>query len=287
MNGFLFVDKPIGPSSFDIIRKVRRVLAVKKIGHSGTLDPAASGLLILAVGKTTRLLPYLPAEPKTYHFTIQFGSVTDTLDSAGTICEQGKPFPKKATLAESLKLFNGKTLQKPPLYSAIKVKGTRAYKLARQNQNVTLAMREITIHSLQLVTYEEKTGRAQCITECSKGTYIRSLARDIAENAGTIGYASSIRRTAIYNFQVNDALTLDELDTNASASLRPVNEIFAQYPSYCASTTEINNIAHGHDIVTDTSADKDLLFIYNPMQELIAVAKNVSTNKFHPVKVLI
>ncbi len=287
MNGFLFVDKPKGPSSFDIIRIARRALGVKKIGHSGTLDPAATGLLILAVGKATRLLPYLPSEPKAYHFSIQFGSVTDTLDSAGTICEQGKPFPEKAVLVESLKLFHGKILQKPPLYSAVKVDGKRAYKLARQKQDITLAAREIIIHSLKMVNYNEKNGEAQCITECSKGTYIRSLACNIAEKAGTIGYASSIRRTAINDFLVDDAVSVDELDNNIATKLIPVNTIFSEYPSYCASTSEIERISHGHDITTDTSAGNNFLFVYNSMQELIAVTKNISTHRYHPVKVLI
>lgn len=287
MNGFLFVDKPQSLSSFDIIKIARRALSLKKIGHNGTLDPQATGLLVLAVGKATRLLPYLPSEPKTYTFSIQFGKTTDTLDCAGSVIEQGKPFPSAYLLAESLKLFHGNILQKPPQYSAIKINGSRAYKLARQNKTFILPPRGIIIHSLKLLQYNEEKGEAILQTECSKGTYIRSLSRDIAEKVGTVGYAASIRRTAINGFTLKNAIPLESIQQNAQKYLRSINTILAAFPSYAASPMQIQEIAHGQEIVVDTSINNNILFIYNSEQELIAVANKVSSNRYHPTKVFI
>ena len=122
MDSFLCVDKPQGPTSFDIIRIVKRTIGIEKIGHNGTLDPEATGLLVLALGKATRLLPFLQSEPKTYEFSIQFGKMTDTLDSAGSVIEQGGPIPPAKALSESIEAFQGRVIQQPPRYSAIKIK---------------------------------------------------------------------------------------------------------------------------------------------------------------------
>lgn len=287
MNGFLCIDKPKGPSSFDIIRIVRQAIGIKKIGHNGTLDPEATGLLVLALGKTTRLLPYLQSEPKTYEFSVQFGKTTDTLDSVGSITEEGKPIPSVKALAGAVGSFQGRIIQKPPLHSAVKIRGKPAYKLARQNKVFDIPEREVTIHSLQLLRYNKEKGEAFLQAVCSKGTYIRSLARDIALKTGTIGYASSIRRTAAGDFSVQNAATIDNIQKDSRKHIVPVNRAFASFPSYIASPLQINELSHGNAIEVDNNDNSPVLFIYSTEKELIAVAENSSQSKYHPVKVFI
>lgn len=287
MIGFLCVDKPKGLSSFDIIRIVRGGIGIKKVGHNGTLDPEATGLLVLALGKATRLLPFLQSEPKTYEFSIQFGKTTNTLDNAGSVIEQDKPIPSVKVLGESIGAFQGRVLQKPPIHSAIKIKGKPAYRLARQKRVFDIPEREVTIHSLHLLNYNEKKGEAFLKTVCSKGTYIRSLSRDIAQKAGTLGYASSIRRIAIGNFDVQNAATVEDIQKDAQKHLIPINDILASLPSYTASSLQMKEISHGNEIEVDNNNNSTILFIYSPRKELIAVAKNISQSKYHPVKVFI
>jgi tRNA pseudouridine55 synthase len=287
LNGFLCVDKPQGFSSFGIIKLTRKALGIRKIGHSGTLDPNASGLLLIAIGKATRLLPFVPSEPKTYLFTIQFGAVTDTLDSEGDIIEQGKPIPAENSLSEAITSFTGEIKQTPPSFSAIKIKGTPAYKLARENKSVDIPERTVTISSLKLLDYDMKKGEASLEVECSKGTYVRSLARDIAEKAGTVGYASSIRRTAINGTHVKDAATLEDIQQNIKKFIIPVERMLEHFPSYIATSLQIEKISHGNEIKVDKPENSAILFIYDSIKEIIAVAEKVSQNTYHPIKVFL
>ena len=287
MNGFLCIDKPKGPSSFDIIRIIRQATGIQKIGHNGTLDPEATGLLVLALGKATRLLPYLHSEPKTYEFSIQFGKTTDTLDSVGSVTEEGKPIPSVKALADAVESFQGRIIQKPPLHSAVKIKGKPAYKLARQKKIFDMPEREVTIHSLQLLRYNEKKGEAFLQAVCSKGTYVRSLARDIALKMDTIGYASSIRRTAAGDFNVQNSATIDNVQKDSRKHIVPVKRAFASFPSYKASPVQIKDLSHGCEIEVDNSDNSPVLFIYSPEEEIIAVTENSSPSKYHPVKVFI
>lgn len=287
MDGFLYIDKPKGPSSFDIIRIVRPAIGTRKIGHNGTLDPEATGLLILAVGKATRLLPYLQSEPKTYEFSISFGKTTDTLDSVGTVTNEGKPVPSKRALAETLKSFQGGIIQKPPHHSAIKIRGTPAYKLARQKKDFDMPEREVTIHSLQLHSYSKEQRVAYLKVVCSKGTYIRSLARDIAQKACSIGYASSIRRVAAGNFSVQNAVTPEEVQKESLKYIVPVSTAFALFPSYTASQLQLKELSHGNEIEIDSNIKDPVLFIFSAEKDLVAVAEKSTQSKYHPVKVFI
>ena len=194
MDGFLCVNKPQGPSSFKIVAQLRKVLKVKKIGHAGTLDPQASGLLVIAVGSSTRLIQYLPNEPKVYRFGLQFGSQTDTLDNTGSIIADGGSFPPSAQLQAALNRFHGEYLQVPPAFSAKKINGVRAYKMARNGDNPPLKPCKVTIHSLDLIQYDQDKGLAELELSCSGGTYVRALVRDLASELNTYGFASFIRR---------------------------------------------------------------------------------------------
>lgn len=205
VNGFLCIHKPEGPTSFDIIRQLRRQLQIKKMGHAGTLDPLASGLLIVAVGQATRLLSYLPLDDKVYDFRIQFGEERDTGDRAGLATSTGFPFPTEEKVREILSNFEGEITQVPPRYSAIKIAGKRAYERARSGEDFEMKSRAVTIYSLTLTAFDAEMGTADFQVHCSSGTYVRTLACDIARSVKSGGYAASIHRVKVGSFSLKDA----------------------------------------------------------------------------------
>lgn len=220
MHGWLVLDKPFGLGSTQGVSAVKRALrsggyGKAKVGHGGTLDPLASGVLPIAIGEATKLAGRMLDSDKAYVFTIRFGTQTDTLDAEGQVIATSDVRPDAAAIGAILPRFTGAIEQVPPAYSALKVDGQRAYDLARAGEAVTLATRAVTIHSLVLdgVTPNEATLTARV----SKGTYIRSLARDIALALGTVGHVSFLRRTRAGPFALAEAITLDKLDEIAKA----------------------------------------------------------------------
>jgi tRNA pseudouridine55 synthase len=287
--GFLLIDKPCGPSSFSVVAAVRRALATRKTGHAGTLDPGASGLLVLAIGSCTRLLPYLPLEPKVYEFGIRFGYETATLDSEGTVIKSGGRIPHVKEIDDLLSGFIGIQRQTPPQFSAIKVGGRRSYDLARKGETVELAAREIQIHSLRLLGFDEHEGIAALEVTCSGGTYVRSLARDIALKLGTFGYASSIRRISAGRFSVDRALTFDKV-AEAEHSLIKAREVLIDQPGITLNDAQMARLATGSDVLCEQlSEDKlpELLFAYDNSDGLAAVLKQVDGKRYHPEKVFL
>jgi len=282
VNGFLCVNKPIGPSSFQIVNQLRRILHIKKIGHAGTLDPEASGLLVIAIGTATRLLQYLPTEPKMYEFVIKFGSITDTLDREGTITDSGKPIPDLSTIEQVLPSFTGRISQIPPSYSALLVNGVRAYQLARSGKAVEMQPRDIDIHRMTLKHFDRENGEAYLCVECSGGTYVRSLARDIAEKCGTIGFASSIHRTAIGLFSLDQALPCESLE-NAAKHILPFDKVFTE--NICLiSDIQRECLLYGRDFAIPGSAQDTLYAFHN--NELMAVLKHKGDSVYHPSTVI-
>jgi len=268
-----------------MIRSLRRATGIRTIGHNGTLDPEASGLLVLALGNATRVLPYLASEPKVYEFTIRFGATTDTLDSAGTVTAENGAIPSLEQLRDAIPHFTGTITQTPPHYSALKINGKRAYSLARQKKSFTVPAREITIHSLRLESYDPQKPEAYLYTECSGGTYIRSLCRDIAEKAGSLGYAASIRRTAIGSFHIDTAVTVDAVKEDLPKHLIPANTLLSRYPSYHATPSQLKGISHGNPITVSGLDGENLVFVYDEAQQLAAITERISLNTYHPIKV--
>jgi tRNA pseudouridine55 synthase len=207
-SAFILIDKPPGITSFKALNAIKKQLSTKRVGHAGTLDMAASGLVVAAVGKCTRLLPYVEAQEKVYSFNLHLGILTDTLEPTGTVIRKDNlmQLPSPEQLNAVLQTFIGETEQVPPAYSAIKINGKRASDLALKGQEVELKPRKITIYELEIVPCSmprNHTYQLRC--KCSKGTYIRSLARDIAEKLGTYGVAGNIRRLAIGNISVEQS----------------------------------------------------------------------------------
>ena len=216
MHGWLVIDKPVGPGSTEIVSAVKRALRVGgypkvKVGHGGTLDPLASGVLPVALGEGTKLAGRLLDSDKVYAFTIRFGAETDTLDAEGRVIATSDVRPDPAEVAAALTRFTGAIRQTPPAYSALKVDGKRAYDLVRAGEEVTLAEREVTIRSLSLAPDPSGEDEATLVARVSKGTYIRSLARDIARALGTVGHVTMLRRLKAGPFDLAPAISLDKL----------------------------------------------------------------------------
>ena len=235
--GVLLVDKPVGITSFDVIRKLRKITGIKKIGHTGTLDPFATGLLPICIGKATRIAKKLSASDKEYTVTMQFGIKTDTGDTEGKNIEQQETpeFPKEIIdniISEILVIEH----QTPPHYSAVKVNGKRAYELARENKEISLQPRPIKIYEFELISYDHPMLKYRTIV--SKGTYIRVLSETIAEKLGTIGSTIELRRSKIGNLDVKNSIRLEDItEQNWQQNMLSLPEIFQDFPKI-----EINEI---------------------------------------------
>ncbi len=212
----LLVDKPAGMTSHDVVQQVRRIYGERSIGHLGTLDPFATGLLILLLGRATRLANFLEIEPKVYDATIQFGTETDTDDSTGSAVRTAE-IPAREAIHAAIRSLTGAITQRPPSYSAKSVDGTRAYDAARRGEPFELSPTEVTVHRWDLHEISDSSLRAT-IT-CSGGTYIRALARDLGRLTSSAAHLSALRRTRIGDFSLSDAASLDALK-DSPAKLR-------------------------------------------------------------------
>ncbi len=231
MNGIVIVDKPEGWTSQDVVSKLRGALHTKRIGHGGTLDPMATGVLPVFVGRATRAVEFFEHAEKTYVAKLRLGITTDTEDITGTVLEE-KPVAVTAEELETvLNSFRGEISQVPPMYSAIKVNGQKLYDLARKGQEVERKSRKITIFRLECLEFSGDT--VKLLVHCSKGTYIRTLCKDIGEALGCGGCMAALRRVGAGAYGEADAIPLAELvnDENPERYLRPVESIFTQYPS--------------------------------------------------------
>src|SRR4051812_25935243 len=219
MDGVLVVAKPIGPTSHDVVGLVRRLAATKRVGHGGTLDPFASGVLPVFLGKATRLVEYHLGDRKRYRATVCFGASSTTDDLEGALTPAPGPAPTRPAVEAALVGFTGPIEPRPPAYTAIKVAGRRAYAMARAGEPVELAARAVTIHSIEIRSWDDTTAGepvAVVDVECSAGTYVRSLARDLGEAVGSAAYLGALTRTASGPFEIGAALDLDTIRAAAA-----------------------------------------------------------------------
>jgi tRNA pseudouridine55 synthase len=221
IQGLLLVDKPAGMTSHDVVQHVRRIYGERSIGHLGTLDPFATGLLVLLIGRATRLATFLDTEPKVYQAKIRFGAETDTDDETGTVIRTA-PLPQESDVRSSLNSLTGKISQVPPAYSAKSVDGTRAYDAARRGEPLDLAPVDVLVHTWDIGELSRESLSAT--VTCSGGTYIRALARDLGRLASSAAHLSSLRRTRVGGFDVRDAATLETLSADPSR-VRPLRVV--------------------------------------------------------------
>ena len=208
--GFLNIYKPVGMTSHDVVAVLRRVTKIKQIGHTGTLDPFAEGVLPICIGKATRLIEYLQ-DDKEYLATVQFGASTNTFDLDGEKTSVSDKKVTKSEVEEGLKAFSGEISQLPPIFSAIKVKGKKLYEYARKGEEVEIQPRKVVIENIELKVFDENQ-QAQILIKCSKGTYIRSIANDLGQNLGCGGYLVKLVRTQAGSFRVEDSVQLDGIE---------------------------------------------------------------------------
>lgn len=228
MDGLIIINKPKSYTSHDIVNVVRKKLNIKKVGHTGTLDPNATGVLPILIGTGTKISKYLVEHEKTYIATLVLGKKTDTGDSEGNIIEEDNNFvnSNKEKIENVLKSFIGKQNQTPPIYSAIKVGGKKLYEYAREGKSVDIKPREIEISEIALENYNDKDEIVFKVT-CSKGTYIRTLCEDIAKILGTVGYMKELQRTKVNEFDIKDAITLEDLDNvNIEDKIISIEKLF-------------------------------------------------------------
>lgn len=256
LHGWLVIDKPVGPTSAAVVGRLKRALREAghgrvKIGHGGTLDPLASGVLPVALGEATKLAGHLLDGPKAYRFTIRFGAATETDDAEGAVSATSPVRPSAAEVAAVLPRFTGPISQRPPAYSALKVEGRRAHARARAGETVTLAERPVTIHALELESSDSETATLR--VRCSKGTYVRSLARDIAEALGTRGHVVALRRVEAGPFAEADAVPLDKAvelvhGPAPEQALLPLAAGLVDIPVLAVTAGEANRLRHGQPL---------------------------------------
>jgi tRNA pseudouridine55 synthase len=270
MHGWLVIDKPVGLGSTQVVSAVKRALRTAgapkvKVGHGGTLDPLASGVLPIALGEATKLAGRMLDSDKVYAFTLAFGTQTSTLDAEGEVVTSSDVRPTAAALDAVLPRFTGPIAQVPPAYSALKVNGQRAYDLARAGEEVVLASRNVTIHCLTRdgdAAPDTPVDEVTLVAHVSKGTYIRSLARDIALALGTVGHVTWLRRVKAGPFALEGAITLDKLDAAANASaleLLPLRAGLDDIPAFSLTPDQAGALRQGR-VLDGIAADDGLVF---------------------------
>ena len=230
-NGIIIIDKPAGWTSMDVCAKLRGILHEKRVGHAGTLDPMATGVLPVFVGQATKAVSFAEGGKKVYEAVLQLGRVTDTQDTTGETLEERAVTVTADDVRAALPRFLGEIEQIPPMYSAIKVNGQKLYDLARQGKEVARKPRRITIYGLAL-TEELGNGQYALRVECSKGTYIRTLCHDLGQALGCGGCMAALRRTEASGFGIGEAVTLEDAAREGEALLRPLDSLFRTYPAF-------------------------------------------------------
>lgn len=257
--GCLNIYKPVGMTSHDVVAILRRKTKIRQIGHTGTLDPFAEGVLPICIGKATRLIEFLP-DDKEYLATIQFGASTTTYDIEGEKTFTSDKKVNESEIIEVLHTFEGEISQLPPIYSAIKVKGKKLYEYARKGEEVEIQPRKVTIENIELKSFDETLQQAQVLIKCSKGTYIRSIANDLGQNLGCCGHLIKLIRTQAGKFRVENSVQLDEIDV-AKSLINPLE--IMDLPKLQLSDDEYNKIRHGMPIQNSKKHVNFLSLIYN------------------------
>ncbi|MGA9525074.1 MAG: tRNA pseudouridine(55) synthase TruB [Myxococcaceae bacterium] len=295
MNGVLVIDKPSGPTSFDVVRTVRALTRVKKVGHTGTLDPLATGVLPICVGDATRIAGFITEGDKAYDAVIRLGVTTDTLDAQGQV-QQTRPVPPlgRELLESALSRFRGTFEQLPPMYSAVKVGGKRLYELARAGEEVERKPRTVTVHALELRDFSADEVRLS--VRSSKGFFVRSLAHDLGEALGCGAHLTALRRTQSGPFTLAQAIPLEKLKASfeadrarALAELAPrlvgMNDALVELPAVQVPSTIAERVCHGVPIEV-SAAPAGRVRVLGPGDELLAVAEVGPTRRLKYLRVL-
>lgn len=284
MNGLIIIDKPAGWTSHDVIAKLRGILKEKRIGHSGTLDPMATGVLPIFIGRATRAVEFSQSDDKEYVAGLRLGIVTDTQDITGRVLSTSERTACVADLKQALRHFTGEQQQLPPMYSAVKIGGKKLYQLARRGINVERQPRSVTFHALDLL--EQNNDDYLLRVHCSKGTYIRTLCNDIGSFLGCGGTMYSLRRTRAGRFTIEESITLSDVESAASAGradslLKPVDTLFDHYPAVALDENQIKRCLNGNAFPTDQ--DDGLYRVYDRNNNFLMLGR-AENGIMHTVK---
>ena len=272
MFGFLNVYKPKGKTSHDVVAILRRVTKIKQIGHTGTLDPFAEGVLPICIGKATRLIEYLN-DDKAYIGTVQLGESTTTYDLEGETVDVSDKTPDIEEIENELNNFRGDIEQLPPIYSAIKVNGKKLYEYARKGEEVEIKPRSVNISELKILNYDQENRILELYIKCSKGTYIRSIAHDLGKNLGCFGHLIKLVRVKAGDFEVENSIKLEDLadiETVQKHLIYPLEKL--DYQTYELNTKELELVSHGMQIFARTNLQNGIVILTNN-NKLIAIAE--------------
>ena len=278
-NGIILVDKPADWTSHDVVAKLRGILHERRVGHSGTLDPMATGLLTVFVGRATRAVQFAETYNKRYVASLRCGYSTDTQDTSGRVTAQTGISPTEAELTDVLPEFTGEISQIPPMYSAIKVSGKKLYELARKGETIERKPRTVNISELTLVGHDGDDFVLS--VSCSKGTYIRTLCNDIGERLGCLACMSALRRTNAGPFDIRDAHTLSEIAEDPERYIIPVDSLFSEHPAIELSAAQTAKLKCGN--ILNVSAKNGTYRVYGENGDFLALA-NVSAGKLKTIK---
>jgi tRNA pseudouridine55 synthase len=285
MNGFLIVNKPAGMTSHDVVNAVRRLAGTRRVGHAGTLDPIATGVLVLALGAATRLVQFIDSSDKTYRATLRLGETTTTYDADGEIVERRPVNVGQVEVAAALANFRGAIEQVPPMYSALKVKGQKLYKLARQGKEIERAARPVTIYRLDVLAWALPDVTIEVV--CSAGTYIRSLAHDLGRQLGCGAHLIALTRTAAGDFTLSQSHTLENLHAlveaeRLAAALLPPQAALASLPLITLTPEQEQAVGYGQTFPLDTPSETTLLQAHDATGRLVAVLVPVESGMWRP-----
>lgn len=290
MDGIFNINKSTGMTSHDVVAKIRRLLKQKRVGHAGTLDPAAGGVLPICVGQATRVAEYLSESGKAYQADVVFGVATDTYDTEGAVTATGSTADLAlASIEETLEHFLGPQMQVPPRYSAIKIHGQPAYKRARAGEEITLEPRPIVIYSLEVIDWIPP--RLTLAIECSKGTYIRSLAHDLGMQLGCYAYLDALVRTRSGPFTLSESITLEQLagaieTKTVQHYLYPLDKALEQYPAITLDAETFEKVKHGNTFSSSRECTPGLARVYDSKGHFLAIAMwNEERKAWQPEKV--
>ena len=293
-SGWIFVNKPKNVSSFDVIRQLKKIFSIKRIGHAGTLDPLATGILPIAFGSATKTIPYLVSSKKEYRFSISWGIRTTTHDMEGEVIDESNFVPSKEDILDAVSDFKGEFYQRPPKYSAVKINGQRAYKLARSGIDFNIKEKKVKLY--ELIIKDHKKNKTEFLAKVGKGFYIRSLARDLCEKLATPGVIDSLERTELGQFSLENAFSLETIEKLVHSApagmvggnlLVPLSEVLDDIPALLISDKEAKRFQQGQSF-----SNNDLLKYSKLGREVLLLKDNrpiglatVVENSFKPKKV--
>lgn len=277
MNGVININKPLGITSHDVVYKLRKILSIKKIGHTGTLDPDAEGVLPMCIGRATKAADMLTAQDKQYIARVTLGTATDTLDSSGNVTQTAEVNVTDTDILNTVAEFVGEIEQIPPMFSAIKVNGKKLYELARKGEEIERKPRIVNIDKIEVLNIDLEKKCFTMKVDCSKGTYIRTLCDDIGRSLGCFAHMSGLKRTRSGRFDINRSYTVEKVEemySNGDMSfMTPIDEIFDEYDKLILTSRKAKKMCNGTQVAVQGVEDGKIYRVYDELGNFLTISK--------------